>query len=290
MSVSIHSIFDRTLVRRAIIQGVYLKDNWHNSTDTWSRDTRCTIEFAADQFPEPIPVALELSVFNASAQTPRRLTIKSPGAPPETIEVTTSEHITVLSSSPVHAEGSPWTAVVLELDQIVSPAKLGQSSDDRLLGLSIRSVHTLGEGTTFPLNFGNGTARAFFLREGWATPDPEGIWTEGPRARMVFPGHLLADVDRLAIVFDVLPRDAETRPLKVIFEVDGTETGCLTLPSENGPPYVLSLPKAHSDGPERQVVLKLENVLSPDELNVNSDLRPLGLFLRSIAAYGDSDS
>ena len=98
--------------------------------------------------------------------------------------------------------------LTITVDEPRSPLAVGWSTDERPLGLHLRSL-TLGEvdhsvQPRQPVVFGEGTDGERLLAEGWSLPDATGVWTDGDRARLVL--ELTAEpLSEAVLVLDVVP-------------------------------------------------------------------------------------
>jgi hypothetical protein len=184
--------------------------------------------------------------------------------------------------------------VDFHLDEPVSPADLGMSSDPRRLGLHLNSL-TFGDidNSVQPgecVVFGEGTDGERLLAGGWSWPDASGVWTDGDRARLDL--ELKADpLSDAVVVLDVVPfltpehaeltvdvRSLDTQIAHHVFRHDDVE-GRL----------VLRLPPSVRDDRGRVVVdFHLDEPASPFDLGMSSDERRLGLHLNSLT-FGEPD-
>lgn len=275
-------LFDPLRDHPEIDAGIWLDRHWHTETaPAWSRAPQATLAISAKQFPEPVPVLMQICVFGASLQTPRALTVSSTGHTPMHLSVRTSEPIMILTTTPIHAPGADHSPLFLRLDALISPARIGVSADERLLGLQIVSLRTGGIPLSWPLDFNAPDHADGILRAGWAACEPNsGAWSLGDRAELTLPGYLRPAARLgLALHVDVLTRPEGTAPLEIDLGGNGTEGWQPVATS----PHLLwrSLEDWH-DNTDYTIVLKLREVLSPQDLDINSDPRPLGVLLRRI--------
>lgn len=277
-------IFAVKPLRAPLADGIWLGRNWHLiSTPIWSRDKAATLDVSATVFPDPVPLVIELCVFDARPDRPRTLTVSSPGHPDRRITVRGATPVTVLSATPVQTDGTDHAAVTLSLETITSPLKAGLSADDRLLGLHIRSVRADPDVLSLPLNLGNHDVARAVLREGWSTVEPgAGVWSLAEHATLVLPGYLhRQDGAILCLTADVLPRGETTAPLHAQVFCNGVPAATWRFPPDQPGNLRCHLPAGH-DNTDCTITLHLKNLLSPRELGINKDPRTLGLMLREI--------
>ena len=79
--------------------------------------------------------------------------------------------------------------LTITIDEPRSPLAAGWSTDERPLGLHLRSL-TFGEvdysvQPQQPVVFGEGADGERLLAGGWSLPDATGVWSDGDRARLV---------------------------------------------------------------------------------------------------------
>ena len=199
---------------------------------------------------------------------------------------------------PASAVANGEVDLTFEIEEPRTPRELGWSTeDDRRLGVFIRAV-TLGEldrsvqlGETITFAEGSGAER--LLGEGWADPEPTGVWTDGEKATLVLKltGAPPGDVE-LALEVDpfVTPDHPE---LKVEVSAGGEQLGgrvfrhrraVFRLGKGHRPLRVL-LPASVRDETGRVALeLRIHDPASPLELGLSDDSRRLGLHLLSLEA------
>lgn len=267
-----------------LVDGIWLGRNWHlTSKLIWSRAQAATLDVAAAVFPDPVPLVIELCVFDAHAAQPRTVTLSSPGHPEVQVTVHSSDAVSIRSVTPVQTDGADHATVTLTLDAITSPLRAGLSADDRLLGLHIRTVKTGQNVLSLPLDLGNPDVARAVLRAGWSAVEPgNGAWSLAQTASLVLPGYLRRQAgDILCLTADVLPRDAATAPLHVDVFCDGLPAATWRFPPSTSGLLRCPTP-GWRDNTDITITLRLQNPLSPKALGINADTRPLGLMLRAI--------
>lgn len=284
MTVADKSMFDAPLGRPPLLPGLRMGMNWHfNSKPIWSNGPHSYLNFSRASFPTPKGVALNLSVFNAAPETPKELRIESPGHAPVSYLITTNEVCSVRVDSPVHADGALGTDITLILEDIDSPAKIGLSPDDRLLGVSIASAMLLDSLLALPLSFGEEATCQALLGDGWAAPDIDmGVWTVGPAATLTLPGYLCT-VPATKLAFDLmaLPRPEDMPPLAVSVTRNGKVLVRWEFEQDAQGPWYCPL-GTWQPGSDLELGFIIENAQSPQSLDINTDPRPLGIQLQQL--------
>ena len=187
-----------------------------------------------------------------------------------------------------------WSAREIELTFLVheprSPLALGQSIDERPLGIHIGSVAVepvdrrvaVGE----DVHFGTGSGAERLLVEGWSAPEPTGVWTDGEEARLALrlTGSPPTAVE---LVLDVVPFvTPEHATLQVEVWTHEERVALQTFRhDEDVQPLRVHLPDALMDA-NRGVVLdlRLRHPVRPIDLGLSADPRRLGLHLRSLTS------
>jgi hypothetical protein len=186
--------------------------------------------------------------------------------------------------SPVPADGE--VELTFEVEEPRSPQALGWSDDDRKLGILLRALTLeevdrsvrLGE----KIVFGEGSGAERFLGEGWAAPEPAGVWTDGEQASLVL---------RLT---DGVPEEAElalrvapfVTPDHPVLEVEASalaeQLAARVFRHGEAPRlFRISLPPpVRGQGGRTIVELRLRDPARPADLGLGDDLRRLGVQLR----------
>lgn len=285
MNVALKSVFEEPLDRPGLGMGLYLGQNWSAAESTiWSRDVEASIIVSAQAFPQPVPLVLTFSLFNATPEAPKELKVESPGHEPVQIRVTTSGPCSMQLKTPVHLGGVQFSPITFRLNSIHSPVKIGLSTDDRLLGLQIHAL-TPKVPLFFPLDLTRIETCAAVLGEGWAPPEPEtGVWSLGEKAELTLPGHLLLEGGG-ELIFNgaALPRPPGMEPLVIEVESGGqTLTTWHITHEQNAGPWRCPLPPGPQEA-RRDFTLLIRGAVSPASLGINVDKRTLGLLLKELA-------
>ena len=162
-----------------------------------------------------------------------------------------------------------------------SPASLGTVEDTRPIGaylarLALRPARhcRLGE----PLGFGADSREDEMLAGGWAGPDPRGRWTYGPLARLLLrPSAAPSELEWSAEPF--VPLGAE--PIQVEVSANGALLGVVDYEGPTVQTSRLGLPAARA-GEDLVLSWRIREPRSPSRLGLSDDLRPLGMFFRSV--------
>ncbi len=178
--------------------------------------------------------------------------------------------------------------LTITVDEPRSPLAAGWSSDERPLGLHVRSL-TLGEidHSVQPgqsVVFGEGSDGERLLAGGWSSPDATGVWTDGERARLVL--ELCADpLGDAVVVLDVVPfLTPEHEELAVdVWALDTLLAHRVFRRDDLEGRLVLRLPPSVRDDKGRTVVdFRFDQPARPVDLGISSDARRLGLHLQSL--------
>jgi hypothetical protein len=142
------------------------------------------------------------------------------------------------------------------------------------IGGTVTSRYELGEELMFA-DAGNAGA---FLRSGFSVPEPWGIWTVEPKARIAVPIEKSTPLS-LWLEFQTFARAAGP-PAGFVVEVHGQEIGAFSVQfGEWGEIYAraFEIPESLVRGPFLEIDLKVENGPTPAELRPNQ--RPVGIGL-----------
>jgi Uncharacterised nucleotidyltransferase len=174
--------------------------------------------------------------------------------------------------------------VTLRTPDAIAPVRLGIGDDSRPLGVYLQRLVwrlprtcSLGQ----PLMLGSGTEDEPLLAGGWAAGDPEGRWTEGPRAQML----VHAPVALTALEWDAIPLvPTGAPPLRVELSANGVPLGSIGY--GDGAPRLARLPlgKAATAG-ELLLSWRIRDPRSPHQFGASADRRRLGLFFRSVTLF-----
>lgn len=279
-----HFLFAPLKDRPQLLDGIWLDRHWHvEPAPAWSRGRVASLAVSAEHFPVPTPLLMRLSVFGASPKTPRTLTVTSAGHPPFSRRVCTSAPILIMTSTPHHAKGATHSAMQFGVDTLSSPAKTRLSDDERLLGVRILSLKTDVSRLSWPLQFTRSGPVHRFLDDGWAPLEPDtGRWSIGEKAGLVLPGHLRTDgITGIVLDISVLPRPEGCEALEVDIATMGTRAETWQTLDPSTRRLWCPTPEWHANS-DYSISLHFRNFLSPYQLGINHDIRPLGILLRRI--------
>ena len=196
---------------------------------------------------------------------------------------------------PPRAQADDRVDLAFEVEAPTTPRALGWSDDERRLGINLRRLRleevdrTVRPGERVEFPEGSGGER--LLGKGWSALEPTGVWTDGDTATLVLeltgfpPGDAELTLDGYAFVTPDHPR------LAVEITANGERLGSrvfrhLRRPLRRRlaqPPLVVSLPAFARDETGRAVVeLRLREPVSPLQLGLSEDARPLGFHLQSL--------
>jgi hypothetical protein len=168
---------------------------------------------------------------------------------------------------------------VVDLNQVNEWSRALKQQKQRLhrargTGGNVASGYELGEELMFA-DAGNGGA---FLRSGFSDPEPWGIWTIEPKARIAVP---IEKSTRLSLWFQFQTfARAAGPPAGFAVEVHGQEIGAFSAQSGQwGGIYerTFEIPESLVSGPFLEIDLKVENGPTPAELRPGQ--RPIGIGL-----------
>jgi hypothetical protein len=234
-------------------------------------------------------VILVIGMVCVGPDEPVRVDLLANGEPVDAREFTDSDaEVPWRVELPSHAWAGGRSELTLRIDEPHSPFALGWSTDDRPLGVHVRSVQVeevnrsvwLGETVVFS----EGSEGGRLLNEGWSTPEPTGVWTAGENARLAFRLIDVAPTDA-EVVLDVTPfLTAQHRKLEVEVWTGGERVAMQVFRfGEAERALHVHLPRTVIH-PQEDVILglHLRHPARPVDLGVNADPRRLGLHLRSL--------
>lgn len=175
-----------------------------------------------------------------------------------------------------------------------SPADLQWSSDSRPLGFRVRSLriapllrYRLGQ----TIDFGEGGNAEDYLWSNWATPDPDGRWTEGEEATLRFrldPGVTRAQTASFLISDCMVDGRASSSHLAVQVLANGTLVDEWEFGQRRPQIRAFDLaPDLLSADRDLVVAFRVREPRSPASLGWSSDRRPLGIRLARACLGGD---
>lgn len=182
--------------------------------------------------------------------------------------------------------------LTLDVAGVTSPKALGVSGDERVIGISLRSLEMIDPGN-YSVRIGEvGSAETlgFVLSEGWHLAESKHVWSEGQAAMNIPVPRQCRDCGVL-LKFDVFAAD-ETRPVNVRFALTGDGapgpwTEDLTARRPAG--HSLFIPLHGRRGLQR-LAIEIPMATSPQTLGLSADARTLGIALRSAEIVTNSSA
>jgi hypothetical protein len=178
--------------------------------------------------------------------------------------------------------------VTFLVDEPQSPQALGWSTDDRAIGIHLRTLSVVELGPSMQVGetlvFSDPVQAQRVLGDGWAAPENGGVWTVEENARIALqvsdPG--AAGVD---VVLDVVPFVTRSHPkLKVEVWVAAHRLATQVFrDGESAEPLRVRLPQAMIDESGRVTLeLRLSDPASPRDVGYSEDPRRLGVYLQRL--------
>lgn len=290
MTISATSIFDIGNKQTMVHDGIELFRGWHKASSAkWSRDRNSSLRINASKFPEPITLAVKIRVFNPDTTPPKTLKITSDGHKPFDVTILDTATQTVLIQTPVIPPEDTEAFIKMELSSCESPAKLGLSTDDRLLGFEILSILENPATPSFPIDVrkapAEGTAHPVtpLLTSGWAQIEEDlGVWSLTTTPQIVLPGYFdLSKAKAIAFTLNTLPRPEGYTPFQVelwhadqwlaVWDFEESNHGTYSCPLDQLEPSV-----------DFEITFRMNDLASPAMLGINADPRMLGIMIQSI--------
>lgn len=284
MSIAEKGIFDVATGCPEIHPGIEVLRGWNGASDpVWSRDTEAVLRVCATRFDQPVALAIRIRTFNPDTVPSKILHIHSEGHDPVTVRILHTGVQTVLVHTPVIVPDAAHGLVTLCMDAAQSPAQLGLSHDDRLLGFHIIDIQENVTPLALPVDMRARDTGATVLASGWdRIEEGTGVWSLSAEPSLVLPAHLdLVEVPALGFDVETLPRPADHAPLHVevwhaqrrlaVWDFTDSTGGtrmCPVVPSLTGQSF--------------RITFRIDGLASPAMLGINADPRMLGLLLRSI--------
>lgn len=173
--------------------------------------------------------------------------------------------------------------LTLEVVGAVSPKDMQLSGDERIIGISLRSMEMIAPGD-YSLRIGEvgqAATRGFVLSEGWHSAEPGHVWSEG-RAAMNLPVPRQCEDCGVQLKFGVFAA-SESRPVAVQFTLsgdDGTGPWTETLVAHGPGGQSVFIPMKGRHGLQH-LAIEVPLATSPQALGMSEDARVLGIALRS---------
>jgi hypothetical protein len=185
--------------------------------------------------------------------------------------------------------GSGTAELTFLVDEPRSPLAVGWSTDDRALGIHLRTLSVVERDQSLEVGqtlvFSEASQAERVLGDGWAAPEAAGIWTVEENARITFrvANPEPADVD---VVLGVVPFVTRKHPkLAVEVWVREQQVAAQTFrDAEPGHPLRVRLPAAMLDEQGRATLeLRVRDPARPLDVGHSQDPRRLGVCLQSLA-------
>jgi hypothetical protein len=133
-----------------------------------------------------------------------------------------------------------------------------------------------------PINFGAGAGGARYLASGWAVPESDGCWSDGPLADLMFDIGQPPTTDlRFEFTFSIFQKSQGAAREVVIETVRGDPIGRWTL-SVPGGDWSIIVPASAWIGSRIGLRLRFAETISPKQLGLSDDPRALGLKLHRV--------
>jgi hypothetical protein len=264
---------------------------WATPEDTgmWTEGKRATLRIAADGIEAgEFMLALWLGMICVGPGEALTVDLLANGDHLATREFSDSVSRAWRLDLPAQAIRDTETEITFVVHDPRSPVSLGWSSDDRLLGIHIRTL-TLEPVDRFlrlgqKIEFCEGSDAQRFVGDGWSYFEPTGIWTIEDSARLAFrvQGAVPPDVE---LELEVVPFvTAKHQALAVEVWSRGQRLAERTFRYERGeqPMQILRVrpPDGVIDNEGRaSIELRVRNPARPVELGLGSDPRRLGIYL-----------
>lgn len=284
MSISDYGIFDAVGPRPEIHPGIELWHGWNGESDpVWSRDFEAKLRICAERFAQPVALAIRIRTFNPDTAPPKTIQIHSDGHDSVEVRIVRTGVQTVLVQTPVMAPGAAYGFLTLAMEPPQSPAQLGLSQDDRLLGFHIIDICENVVPLALPIDMREPNAGTKVLVAGWdRVEEGTGVWSLSAAPRIMLPDHLdLSKVPTLEFDVETLPRPADHPPLNIEVWSGQRRLAVWDFTDSTGGKRIC--PVVHSSTEEGfEITFRLNKLASPAMLGINSDTRMLGLLIRSI--------
>jgi len=284
MRIGKHGIFDAGAARPLVCPGIEYWRGWNQASDpVWSRETEAVLRTCATLFAQPVALAMTIRTFNADGIPAKTLHIHSNGHDPVAVPVARRGVQTVLVQTPVMAPDAAYGFMTFSMDAPQSPAQLGLSDDERLLGVCIMDIRAVAMPVALPVDFCTLGGAGDLLAAGWdRIEEGAGVWSVSEAPRIILPGYLdFENIAALAFDIETLPRTADHAPLHI--EVWGAARRLAVWDfgdSTGGIRHCPVAPSQAADGFE--ITFHIDGLASPEMLGINADQRMLGLLMRSI--------
>ena len=277
----------------------------------WS-DGRSALLLMRTARPGPMMLAFEVRAFR-----PMRVIVRVNGGPAQVWAFATSEFRQQMVFHTPIADDDGVLLVEFDLEGVVSPAELDGSSEPRRLGIMVAGFALMGRNAfaTFVNQFipevAGSTLMDFTLAgaaslptevsaltvaelraeqsgpsllTGWSNLEKDGCWSDGEIANVALRTAASFAADDLMAIFDVRPYRANR--LKIY--VNGArepQSFCFTSRAKTS--VAVRLPKRGNDEPYL-LSFYIDGAAAPAKLGESTDVRILGVYLRSVAIVPSS--
>jgi len=284
MRIAEHCVFDAQTARPEVYPGIEFWRGWNGASDpVWSRDAEAVLRLCAERFAQPVFLAVRIATYNPDVALPKVLHIRSEGRDPVSVRISRRGVQTVLLQTPKISLGAAYGFVTLSIDRPESPAQLGQSQDDRLLGVRIIDIREVPVPVTLPLDLRSPETGNEVMAEGWDRIEQRvGVWSLNATPKIVLPDYLdLTEVPALAFDVETLPRPTDQPPLLVEVWCGQRKLAVWDFAQKPGGTKICPVVQPLT-GEGVEISFRLNGLASPAMLGINSDSRMLGLLIRSI--------
>jgi hypothetical protein len=278
----------------------YLRSGWSQAEDwgVWSDGPTATVVLAdAALAGKPnVELAIEARGFVKQGQTNQRVHVRVNGV--DAGELLLGWDITSTSLAiPAEALKSSLLQIELVPETPISPATAGISSDQRLLGIGLKSLQL---GAVQPkevkqdvkpdqfsyegqiLSFARDGNGSNYLRSGWSQAEDWGVWSDGPIATVVLADAALAGKPNVELAIEARGFVTQSQPKqRVSVRVNGVDAGELSLRWDITSTS-LQVPAQALQSSLLQIELVPETPISPATTGASSDQRLLGIGLKSL--------
>lgn len=284
MSIGDSGIFDAGVGRPEIHPGIAFWRGWNGASDpVWSRDRAAVLRVCAMRFAQPVALAIRIRTFHPETSAPKILHIHSEGHDRVAVDIVRTGMQTVLVRTPVMAPGAAYGFVTLCMDAAESPAQLGLSHDDRLLGFHILDIRAGVVPLALPIDLRTPGPGGTVLAAGWdRIEEGTGVWSLSAVPQITLPAHLdLAQIPSLGFDVETLPRPEGRAPLHI--EVWSAQRRLAEWDFAHESAGLRTCPVVPSrTGQSTEITFRIDGLASPAMLGINADPRMLGLLIRSI--------
>jgi hypothetical protein len=164
-----------------------------------------------------------------------------------------------------------------------SPKQLGLSGDPRSLGIAMHSLRLINTPYQTDIEFGlRGNAQAY-QGDGWSQPEDGFTWTNAKSASLTIP----VDKPKSPVVLKAVLRaflvEGKVDKQVVHVLVNGQEAGIWEIAEPGFGEWKLIIPESlFSESDSMALTFRIPGAISPAQLSLSSDRRPLGIAVRAI--------